>query len=62
MLPDPLPAVHPSMIDLDKIKLQKSMYENQANLYRTDPQVFRQNMQKYGASVFSSMKYNRNIF
>jgi hypothetical protein len=44
MLPDPLPAVHPSMIDLDKIKMQKSEYENHANLYRTNPAVFRQNM------------------
>jgi HKD family nuclease len=66
MLPDPGPAVHPSMMDLEKIKMQKSIYDNQEQLFRTQPKVFHQNMQKHGTfqmtSVFSSMKYNRNMF
>ena len=28
-LPDPLPAVHPSKMDIDQIKMNKSIYANQ---------------------------------
>jgi len=48
MLPDPEPAVHPSMINLENIKMQKSIYDDHEQLLRNQPKVFHQNVQKYG--------------